>query len=141
MNGPLAESSQTESHARASLAVALDQLHGGFAVFRLAQKKNQLNSLMKIQIQEYIEFINEGHVETVIELKHDRNSEIVLDTDRIELGRTLKEGEKDDSKDKKPNRKHVKITYEPKDPGNLYEKIYLEQQYDNQKLGFISTLF
>lgn len=62
--------------------------------------------------EEYIEFVNEGHVETAIELKHDRNSEIILDTDRIELGRCLRDGEKDQERDKKPNRKLVKLTYE-----------------------------
>jgi len=64
--------------------------------------------------EEYIEFVNEGYVETAVELKlNDKsNTELTIETDRIELGRRLREGEKEENREKKPNRRLVKITYE-----------------------------
>ncbi len=62
--------------------------------------------------EEYIEFVNEGRVGTKIDFKHERGSELTLENDQIDLGRCLKEGEKEENKDKKPNRNVVKITYE-----------------------------
>jgi len=64
--------------------------------------------------EEYIEFVNEGYVETAIELKlNDKNNtELTIETERIELGRRLRDGEREENREKKPNRRVVKITYE-----------------------------
>lgn len=61
--------------------------------------------------EEVIEFINEGRVEASLELRLEKNSYLSLDFEKIELGKSVKEGEKEEGKDKK-NRKSVRLIYE-----------------------------
>jgi len=62
--------------------------------------------------EETIEFLNEGRVETSIEFRLEKNTDIILDNERLDLGRCYKEGEKEEGWIKKSNRKSLKIIYE-----------------------------
>ena len=61
--------------------------------------------------EEVIEFINEGRIETTLELRLEKNTDITLEYDKIELGKCIREGDKEEG-NKKSNRKSVKVIYE-----------------------------
>ena len=62
--------------------------------------------------EEYIEFINEGRIETTLELRLEKNTDITLEYDKIDLGKCLREGDKEEGKEKKTNKRQVRIVYE-----------------------------
>ncbi len=63
--------------------------------------------------EESLEFINEGRIETAIELRQDKNTEIMIENNNIiNLEKCNREGDKEEGKDKRNNRKTVKLIFE-----------------------------